>query len=212
MKILFTRHGESLANTLHIISNRDLPHGLTENGRDQAQKLAENLAKISDEPHALPIYASPVLRAKQTAEIVASRLAELGKHAAVDVVISPGLSEYDCGILEGRGDPDAWAEHRRLFHDWLEGRNRDLCLQGGETFTQIRARLADFINELLQQSDVTILCVSHGGTLRLGLPGLLSNIDFNFVQTHSLDHTEIIVVENQGDKFICCSWGKHIFD
>jgi hypothetical protein len=32
MKILFTRHGESITNTLHIISNHDLPHPLTGKG------------------------------------------------------------------------------------------------------------------------------------------------------------------------------------
>jgi broad specificity phosphatase PhoE len=29
ISLYFVRHGESLANTLHIISNRDLPHQLT---------------------------------------------------------------------------------------------------------------------------------------------------------------------------------------
>ena len=41
MRILFTRHGESEANIQHIISNRSLPHQLTEKGVDQAAALAE---------------------------------------------------------------------------------------------------------------------------------------------------------------------------
>jgi len=33
MKLYFARHGESEANTLGVISNRGLKHGLTDTGR-----------------------------------------------------------------------------------------------------------------------------------------------------------------------------------
>jgi len=218
MKILFTRHGESLANTLHIISNRDLPHPLTEQGRAQAAALAKTLARrIESQPDTrlAHIYASPILRARQTAEIVAARLADLESHALPPVELSPGLSEYDCGILEGHGDDDAWSTHNRFFHDWLEDRRREQFPAGGETFNQIRTRLTGFVNGLLEyygpESATEVLCVSHGGTLRLGLPGLLDNLDFDFVQTHGLGHTDIIETETRAGVLICRSWGQDFF-
>ncbi|MEZ4728874.1 MAG: histidine phosphatase family protein [Caldilineaceae bacterium] len=69
MKLFFTRHGESQANIGRIISNRTLPHSLTALGRAQAVALAEKLGteKIST------IYASPILRAQETAQIIAAR-------------------------------------------------------------------------------------------------------------------------------------------
>ena len=43
MKLYFARHAESEANIKHIISNRGLPHPLTERGRTQAEDLAKKL-------------------------------------------------------------------------------------------------------------------------------------------------------------------------
>ncbi|MFO7662130.1 MAG: histidine phosphatase family protein, partial [Chloroflexota bacterium] len=70
MKLIFARHGESLANILHEISNRGLKHPLTSNGREQAAALAQALAFRSLDH----IYTSPILRAIETAVIVAHRL------------------------------------------------------------------------------------------------------------------------------------------
>jgi len=64
--VYFARHGESIANTRHIISNRDLDHPLTPTGRQQSLLLAEKL-KDSD---LTMIYSSPIPRALETASIV----------------------------------------------------------------------------------------------------------------------------------------------
>jgi 2,3-bisphosphoglycerate-dependent phosphoglycerate mutase len=168
MRIIFTRHGESLANTLHIIANRDLPHPLTEKGRTQAAALAEKLAGRS----IVRIYVSPILRARETAEIVSAPL-------DLPVETADALREYDCGILEGCGDEAAWATHRQFVNDWLAGKNRGQALEGGETFFDIQKRVAEFVNGLVTQhngSNVEILCVSHGGTIIFGLPEFLPNL------------------------------------
>ena len=44
MKVIFARHGESTANTLHVFSNQQADHPLTEKGRGQAQALANRLS------------------------------------------------------------------------------------------------------------------------------------------------------------------------
>ena len=204
MKIHFARHGESLANTLHIISNLDLPHPLTQAGCEQARSLATRLKELPP----THIYASPVLRARETAEIV-------GAQFGLPVQIDEGLKEYDCGILEGRGDEAAWALHQQFVQDWLAGKNRDLAPQHGETFFDIQARLGNFISRLMAQHNGTqaeILCVSHGGTLLFGLPGLLSNVDFSFVQNRRLGHTAIISAETCAGKLCCLQWDDVSFD
>ena len=129
MKIYFVRHGESFANTLHIISNHDLSHSLTEKGRAQAMQVSTALKGKPIER----IYASPVLRAMETAKIHAENLGVLLE--TVD-----GLREYDLGELEGRGDDEAWMIHAQYVRDWLEGRNRDQCPAGGETYYDIEHR------------------------------------------------------------------------
>jgi broad specificity phosphatase PhoE len=204
MKIIFARHGESLANTLHIISNRDLLHPLTEKGRAQAAVLAE---KLSGRPIAR-IYVSPILRACETAEIVSARL-------GLSVEVADALREYDCGVLESHGDEAAWATHQQFVHEWLSGKNRNKAPEGGETFFDIQKRVAKFVNGLVTQhggSNVEILCVSHGGTIIFGLPEFLPNLSFKLAWEQGLGHTDIVVVEEKSGRLICRSWGNHIFD
>ncbi len=200
MKILFTRHGESLANTLHIISNHDLPHPLTGRGRAQAAELADQLAGRPIQR----IYASPILRAHETAEIVAARL-------NLPIEVNAALKEYDCGELEGRGEADAWARHSHFVHAWLAGEQQNQAPAGGESFLEIQQRMAGFVHGLVAEygtSEGEILCVSHGGTLLFGLPGLLTNLSLDWVRERRLGHTEIIVAENKNDRLVCRSWGE----
>ena len=70
MKLYFVRHGESVANLLREFSNSGVKHPLTERGVEQARRLAQQLAGILFEG----IYSSPVLRAQQTAQIVADQV------------------------------------------------------------------------------------------------------------------------------------------
>ena len=42
MHLYFVRHGESESNVLQVISNRWLPQGLSEKGRQQAESLADS--------------------------------------------------------------------------------------------------------------------------------------------------------------------------
>src|SRR5690348_6784278 len=105
MRLYFVRHGESEANIANQFSNKNFENcPLTPNGREQAQQLAEKLKDIK----LAEIYASPLLRARQTAEI-------LGTPHGVGIQIEPALREHDAGDLEGRADPAAWKEFQTLF-------------------------------------------------------------------------------------------------
>ena len=68
MRLYFARHGESEANTTGVFSNRPPGHALTAAGREQAQGLADRLRAEG----IAQIYSSPLLRAQQTAEILAA--------------------------------------------------------------------------------------------------------------------------------------------
>ena len=202
MKLTITRHGQSLANTLHVISNRDLPHPLTPFGRLQAEALA---FRLSDKG-ITRIYASPVTRAAETAEIVSGLL-------SVPVTTTDALREYDCGVLEGRGDEEAWALHEQFIVDWLSRQRRDEAPEGGESFHDIKNRLVPFIESLVKEygsHDENLLLVTHGGILLLGLPHVLTNVDFTKARSLPLDNTIIIVAEFSQGKLVCRSWGDHV--
>jgi broad specificity phosphatase PhoE len=200
MRLYFVRHGESEANVLHQISNRGLKHELTNTGRQQAAALAEKLSPIP----VTQIYASPVLRAVQTAEILSTTL-------NVPFEITDALREYDCGILEGQSDPDSWAAHKRNFEDWLLRKQWDHHIEGGESFLDIQARFVPFIQSLIQKyasSEAHVVLVGHGGTYACMLPLVLTNIDHRFMRDlpYGFGYTTLIQTELQPTGLVCLEW------
>lgn len=90
VEILLIRHGESEADLLKVHEGRaDFP--LTEKGLDQAKKMAK-FVSLHFPPEI--ILASPLKRAKRTAEI-------LREEIGCRLIIEPDLMEYNNGVLAG---------------------------------------------------------------------------------------------------------------
>jgi probable phosphoglycerate mutase len=196
MKLYFVRHGESEANTKNVISNRESPFGLTERGRERAQTLADKLKEIPF----TAIYSSPILRARETAEI-------LSQSINLPYQVTEALREYDCGVLEGKSDEESWGLHRHYYEDWTLRRNYSNKPEGGECFVEIQNRFLPFIESFEYESDEHILLIGHGGLFHLMLPLVLTNIDNDFVSLHGIGHTECVIVELQAEGFVCQQWG-----
>lgn len=200
MNLYFARHGESQANLERIISNRDLPHPLTERGRTQATALAEQLAAAAISA----IYASPILRAQQTAQLIAERL-------RLPIFTSTALREFDCGVMEGQGTEKAWAAHEAVITAWAI-HDYAQHIPGGESFVDMQARFVPFINQLISQhveDASTILLISHGSLLYHMLPLVFHNIDRAFVSQHPLRNCACVhaVVTSAG--ITCINWDGH---
>ena len=198
MKIYFTRHGESQANILRQISNRGLVHPLTHNGREQAGVLAGKLQDLA----ITHIYTSPLLRAIETSVIVAGRL-------GVAYEVTDALREFDCGIAEGRADEAAWQMWHALFDDWTVHQRWERCIEGGESFYDVRDRFVPFVEGLVAQygaADANLLCVAHGGVLWLMLPLVLPNVDSDLMSKHGFGHTTCIVSELGPVGLRCIEW------
>ena len=197
MKLYFVRHGESEANTQHVISNRESPYGLTEIGKQQAKTLAEDLSGIP----ITAIYSSPILRARQTADIVSQSF-------NMTYQIIEALREYDCGILEGKSDDVSWMLHRKYSNDWILHNAPLSKPEGGENFVDIQNRFLPFVESLKQSMFTHTLFIGHGGLFQLMFPLILTNIDNDFVREHGIGHTECITAELHSDGFVCLQWGK----
>ena len=57
---------------------------------------------------------------------------------------------------------------------------------------------------LVPQADVL---VAHGALLLYGLPGVLANVDHQFIMNHGVGYTELITTEYQDGKYVCLAWG-----
>ena len=198
MKIIFTRHGESQANTRRQISNRGLVHPLTRTGREQAAALADKL----QERAITRVYSSPMLRAIETSVIVANRL-------GVEYEVTDALREFDCGSAEGRADEAAWQMWHALFDDWTVHQRWERRIEGGESFYDVRDRFVPFIDGLVSEycdTDANLLCVAHGGILWMMLPLALINVDTDLMSQHGFGHTTCIVSELGPVGLRCIEW------
>lgn len=65
---ILVRHGESSNNTMNIVSNDIEGFPLTEKGKNQARFVASEIVKVPIDV----IISSPILRARETAEIISS--------------------------------------------------------------------------------------------------------------------------------------------
>jgi broad specificity phosphatase PhoE len=198
MKLYFVRHGESEANVLRIISNRDLPHSLTNTGRQQALALAQRLQACD----ITQIFTSPILRAVETATII-------GQQLGLTPQTADALREYDCGVLEGKGDGESWRLHEAYARAWLQERDWARKPEQGECFFDIRQRFVPFVQQLVaerNQATENVLLVGHGGLYHLMLPLLLRNIDDAFISMHGIGHTCCIVAEPDSAGLLCLTW------
>ena len=148
MRLYVARHGQTLWNVQNKVCGRtDIP--LTEEGHRQAELLAERISGLEIDM----ILASPMLRARQTAEPTA-RL----KH--LTILTDDRLIEQDYGIYEGvdRRDPGFLSNKRQFAFRY----------PGGESMMDVAHRVYDLIEELrTSYSDKNVLLVCHGGVCRL---------------------------------------------
>lgn len=162
-RIYFVRHGQTTWNAeLKFQGHTDVP--LSGLGIEQAEFLARRLSdyKIS------AFYASDLIRAVKTAEILA-------QPHNLSVMPLPGLREVNFGSWEGK-------VFTKEIKDKLidSGKNWwDSPLDGsgskGESFSQMSARVNEAIRSIVERhlDDQEIVVVSHGGVIRAIIAAVL---------------------------------------
>jgi broad specificity phosphatase PhoE len=152
-KVYLVRHGENPANITEELSCRKVDYSLTAKGRLQAQQTAEYFEDKSIDL----IYASPLKRAFETAQIIGERL-------GLTPVIIEGLREINVGRLEGMPDRnESWRIHNKILYAWIEG-NTETKFPGGEDLIMSNARMRNAMQLILSGNDGRrIVVVGHGG-------------------------------------------------
>ena len=154
--ILLARHGETQENKeRRFQGQKDVP--LNDRGREQARELA---AAVEREDVRV-IYTSPLVRARETAEIVAERVKR-------EIREDPRLKEVDVGDWQDRlkddverEDPDLWAAFRRAGDDFR--------FPGGESFAEQQEHVVAALVDVTQRGELPALLVCHRGVVRCAL-------------------------------------------
>jgi broad specificity phosphatase PhoE len=159
---------------------------LTEKGIKQASELALRLSMI----HFDKIYCSDLLRAEYTAEIVQSAV-------KTDRVVTEAFREIDMGSLYEM----TWSKYPELFEKW-KLHNEDISYPNGENGHDVWDRCNREINAIKLKNYDRIAIVSHGGTIRSIICGVLNipqQVRFQF--GHPPENCSISILRYVDDRF-----------
>jgi 2,3-bisphosphoglycerate-dependent phosphoglycerate mutase len=152
--ITLVRHGESTWNELGLIQGQNDVALLTEVGRDQAREVARSLQSLGFDR----LVTSDLARARQTAEIIGSKLALV---PAPDTL----LRERCFGVLEGEPQEMLDSQSSGIVDGVFV--DPDARPEGGESFRDVVTRVGVFIEATRDfSSGERLLVVTHGGTIR----------------------------------------------
>ena len=148
------RHGEP--SVFGRINGRLPGVGLSDKGRGEITAVAERLAveKID------AIYASPLQRTRETAEILAERL-------ALPVLYREDVIELDFGEWTGLTADQIRKDER--WHMWSNCRSI-ATIPGGESWRKVQDRVVHALFDLKRlHPEESVVVVSHGDVIRAGL-------------------------------------------
>lgn len=145
MKLILTRHGETVENAADIMQGH-IPGTLSAEGKQQAERLAERLKNEKIDA----IYSSDLARAADTAKVIAKH------HPNAELRLVKELRERDLGEFTGKtkeqigpaaGESLVKAEPKH-----------------GETLAAMRKRAADFLDKVMHKhANDTVVFVGHSG-------------------------------------------------
>lgn len=143
------RHGEAESNVAGVVRSGDGGNPLTQRGKEETHRAAEEIAGKEIDL----IVASPVSRTQETAEIVRRELG-LPENA---LMFDERLREIEFGSMDGRTITEWRAQFPRF------GDRFTLNPHGGETYRDVRKRMADFLFEIERRYvGKRVLIVTHG--------------------------------------------------
>ncbi|MCC5635113.1 histidine phosphatase family protein [Nostoc sp. CHAB 5844] len=175
-RVIIVRHGQSSYNAERRIQGRTDASKLTQKGRNDASKVGKALSNISFQA----IYSSPLQRAKLTAEIIQSELANTQDSAAVQT--SNKLLEIDLPLWETMLTADVEQKFADDYRIWHERPHELVMLVNNAEGTRehfpvlaLYEQARQFWQEILpQHQGQTILIVGHNGINRALISTALS--------------------------------------
>ena len=170
--IIMVRHGQSETNVRKVFTGQ-LNAPLTENGRQQAKRMARYL----DQYRVDKIYASSLDRAVETACAIAER-----QNCALEK--RDELRELNAGLWQGLTFAEIAEKYPQTYGAWRSDIG-NAKPDGGETCSQLYDRVTAFLEKVLEDPEDTVCLVCHAIPIRM----MESYI-------HALDAQEISWVPN----------------
>ncbi len=204
-RVYFVRHGESEANVKRIHGGPH--HPLTEQGRKQAEFVAERCSKLPVQA----VFASTMMRAQQTGEIIAKKLnLPLGTVEGFEELRGP--AEF----MERSIDEEVVAAAFERINKTAAPGYR---IADEENFDDLVRRASKALDFLSEQKEEHIALVTHGLFLRHMVALAVFGKDitphelYRVTQSFKSENTGITVLEYNPDKpetpWVVRVWNDH---
>ena len=188
--LYFVRHGQTDWNVeRRFQGHAEIP--INETGRKQAARNGNALAAEIEDPERLFFASSPLIRTRQTMEIIRERLSLPPQRYMID----DRLIEIDLGEWNGRTPDEVNADDPGIF----ERRNEskwDFTIPGGESYADAAIRTRDFLMSLTGPT----LAIGHGASGRL-LRGYLRGLKPEQV-AHLPAPQDVVFKLNKGEEIV----------
>jgi len=188
--IYLVRHGESEANIQNRFSGiTDVE--LSDKGRVQAETAGNNL-----KPYKIDyVYASPLKRARETAEIICGvNNIDINK-----IITENSLIEVNFGLFENMTWEEIRESHREESENWILHKHK-YKFPDGESYDDIVNRVSFFVDNVPDNS----LVVTHFGVIQAILL-YLNILDDSSLWEYKIDNCDVVILDkNKGkiDKII----------
>jgi probable phosphoglycerate mutase len=155
VRLVLIRHADSIAAQQRLIGGPKGCTGLTELGFEQARTLAGRLRRTGELSDCQALLTSPWLRARQTAEVLASALPVDGIEEEPDL----------CELRPGEADGLHWDDFVDRYGDFDMQAEPDRPMSPqGETWNRFVERVGAALDRLTDRfQGRTAVAVTHGG-------------------------------------------------
>ncbi len=194
------RHGDAVPDSSsgdEVYANYE-DHPLSERGRSQAEALAERFASLE----VAAVYASPIRRARETAQAIAAPL-------AVPVFTEPEVREIALGALQHEGDLRqqlaALATIAMRDGSWSS-------IPGTEPSQTVRARMLDAFDRIAaEHPGGRVVVVSHAGAINAAI-GAIAGTPHDFVFPLANASISVVRVSAQRRLLVSANETAHLRD
>lgn len=202
MQVYLVRHGLSLGNQDGFHQNSQTE--LTNEGKKQAQQLAERLSNVEFEL----IIASDYERTVNTARIIAERTG----HGVESTTLIREIKNPT--EIEGKlyADPEAEQIRQQILEHQTE---QDWHYSDEENFFDVEKRVKKFVRQLEQRSEKSLVCVAHGNIIPFVVMTMLL-ADLYTLKIHSalrkkltMENTGLTLCEFKNGSWMLRTWNDY---
>jgi len=193
LRLLLVRHGQSTWNREHRIQGQlDAP--LSEEGRRQAERVGQRLARVSAGRHLAGFYSSDLKRAVETAALISDAISALPAATA-------NLREIYLGQWEGLTTEELAQRFPEAWGRWTEEPSWDV-VPGGEGAAAFETRVLAELDSIIARHDTgDVVVVTHGGVIQVALHRVVGRANHGLFPFR-IENASISVIEKRNGRFV----------